>query len=653
MGTSVHKVLEVLANCKKHMQQTSDTTWTLDDVELGKIEWTTEDFLKPYSLSNEEVDTINKTRINKSTYKHECKLKYGHIRYGISLVEKLIKLSQDYYAKSWMPVDYKDTTNWTWMALDHNNGLFDPRRREIIAAEPHFDFIIDKEWTRYDYVLPNGEKSSGNLGIKGTVDLITTLPGGIIYEVVDWKGLPIETPIPTLDGWKTMGSLEIGDIVFDENGNQTKVIGKSKKKIKPCYQIEFDDTSKVICDDEHLWKLADGSIVNTLNLKPKNYINITKPLNIEAKILPIDPYVLGIWLGDGRNRTGEVCGADRFIFDEIIRRGYPIGKNMDERTTHCPTHTILGLRTPLRLLNLLHNKHIPPIYLRASFNQRLDLLRGLLDSDGNVNTVRRQAVFTNCNKRLSDDVKELLLTLGQRPYQADVNGYGFGLHVKVYPIAFKPIDINPFLLPRKANKVVPDWGHGQSDRRQIRQIELVDNMETQCIMVDSPTNTYLCTKNMVPTHNTGQRLDWASQQDNKVKTYADLQQDFQLMLYYYAARRMYPEAKQIIVTIFFIRDGGPFTMCYDNQTLEEVEDRLRSRFNEIRACTNPSMQDPSQSNFKCKYICDYYKMTSPDKEKNFCRFIHKKINEVGIEKVTNDYTSERFSIGYYEAPGEI
>jgi hypothetical protein len=151
----------------------------------------------------------------------------------------------------------------------------------------------------------------------------------------------------------------------------------------------------------------------------------------------------------------------------------------------------------------------------------------------------------------------------------------------------------------------------------------------------------------------GQRLDWASQQDNKVKTYSDLQQDFQLMLYYYAARLMYPEAKQIIVTIFFIRDGGPYTFCFDDRTLEEVENRLRDRFEEIRACTLPMMQDPSQSNFKCKYICDYFKMASPDKEKNFCRFIHDKIESDGINAVTNLYTAKDFCIGHYEAPGEV
>jgi hypothetical protein len=340
MGTATHKILECLACIKKQFDDTKDNTINFTDNELGSIgEIKIEDLLLPYPLSNEEIDIINKSRINKSTYKDECKLKYGHIRYGVSLVKKLTKLSCEHYADEWDPVDYRSVDNFVWMALGYNNGTFDPRRRNIVAAEQHFEFVIDKEWAKYELALPGGKTISGNLKIKGTVDLICSLPGGIIYEIVDIK--------------------------------------------------------------------------------------------------------------------------------------------------------------------------------------------------------------------------------------------------------------------------------------------------------------------------TGQRLDWASQQDNKVKTYADLQQDFQLMLYYYAARRMYPEAKQIIVTIFFIRDGGPFTFCFDEHTIEQVEDRLRDRFNEIKACTLPTMQDPSQSNFKCKYICDYFKMSSPDKEKNFCRFIHDKIGVDGIEKVTNDYTTEGFSIGFYEAPGEV
>ena len=71
------------------------------------------------------------------------------------------------------------------------------------------------------------------------------------------------------------------------------------------------------------------------------------------------------------------------------------------------------------------------------------------------------------------------------------------IHYSFRPI--RPVELNPFLIPRKADQVDPSWGPGNSHRRLIKKIELIDKKTTQCIMVDSPTHTYLCTENMIPT----------------------------------------------------------------------------------------------------------------------------------------------------------
>ena len=658
-GTIVHKVMEVLAQCKKTMQHgkfiksynTDAEWWEFNDEHIGVVAWTTEGFLKPYVLSNSEIDAINKTRINKQVYKHDAKIPYGTIHYGVDMVEDIFERAYEYYSKDdWKPVDKKDCRNWTWMATEYKDGMFDPRRRTIVEAEPHFDFIIDKPWAQYNWKLPNGKEISGKLGIKGTIDLITAHPGGII-EIVDWKGLPLDTPIPTPRGWTTMGKLEKGDIVFDESGKPTEVVGKSEVKNKPCYKITFDDTSTAICDNEHLWKLSTGFTYPITKLKIGDKINLAKPLKLPKQDLPIDPYVLGVWLGDGRKRNGEISCNDPPIIDEIIARGYELGKDISSKN-NCPQHTIIGLRTQLRKLDLLNNKHIPQIYLRASYKQRLDLLRGLMDSDGNVNPVRKQCVFTNCNKRLSEDTKELLLSLGQRPLISHVLNTQFDKDIDVYPVSFRPIDINPFLLSRKSKAIKEKWEYGYSNYRKIINIETVPSQPTQCIMVNSQTNTYLCTKNMIPTHNTGQRKDWGEKNEKKSeKTYAKLCQDFQLMLYYYAARKLYPDVKQIMVSIMFVRHGGPFTICMDDGVIREVEDRLCSRFQEIAACQLPAMQDATQRDFRCTRICDYYKMVAPNGD-NMCKFIHEQIQKMGIDEVTNKYTQEGFSVGTYQAPGE-
>lgn len=652
-GTIAHKVLECLAIAKQALDKDLSVEYIDLKEDIGEYRVYRDKFTDKRILDDDEILTINRTRKNKYTYKHKCHIAKGSHRNGDKIVNDLIRMSYDVYSKKcegWEPVDIKDISNFVWMALEYKHGMFDPRYRTIVAPEQPFDITIKKDWAKYDYIHPQtGEHKQGHLTIRGTMDLITKI-NDEMYEIVDWKGLPIDTPIPIPSGWTTMGGLQVGDDVFDKDGNIVKVLAKSQVKVKPCYEIEFDDTSTVICDDEHQWLLNNGNTVKTTELKVKDAISVSKPLNTQDVILPIDPYVLGQWLGDGRNKNGEICSGDPFVYEEIQRRGYTVGDNINKGNS-APSRTVFGLVTELKKLGLLHNKHIPTIYLRASFKQRLDLLRGLMDSDGNANPTRKQGVFTNCNKRLSDNVVELLLTLGQRPNQATITKWGFGLQVEVYPVHFRPIDINPFLLPRKADRIDPTWGSGESHRRMIAKITQVPDKKTQCIMVDSPSSTYLCTRHMIPTHNSGQRLDWATGQP---KDFKKLSTDFQLMLYHYAARHVFKDIKHIVVTIFFMRDGGPFTLCFDDDHLDKTEELLAERFEEIKKCQLPKMCDHTQRDFRCKSLCDYYDMASPDpKFKNFCTYAHNYTKLYGIDQATKDLTHKGHDINYYESPGGV
>ena len=397
------------------------------------------------------------------------------------------------------------------------------------------------------------------------------------------SGLPINTPIPTPNGWTTMNKLEIGDKIFDQNGDICKVIGKSKVKTKPCFKITFDDTSSVVCDNEHRWTLSDGSVKSITDLKINDKISVCKPVDYSKKELPIDPYLLGLWLGDGKNRNAELTVGDKDleILDILSKRGHKFGKLYKHPDRTVLQFTVLDTTHKLKKLNLIHNKHIPDIYLQSSYKQRIDLLRGLMDSDGSVNSVRSQCLFTNCNEKLADNVKELLLSLGQRPLKdTRVVSTNFKDNVTVYTIFFRPINrIEPFLLKRKADAVDPSWGNGRSNIRRIVKITKAKKQQTQCIMVDSPDNTYLCTRNFLPTHNTGRRLDWATGQE---KTQEKLENDPQLRIYHYAVSHLYPEIDHIIFTIYFINDGGPFSICFDKSDIPRTEDMLRQKFEIVK-----------------------------------------------------------------------
>lgn len=137
----------------------------------------------------------------------------------------------------------------------------------------------------------------------------------------------------------------------------------------------------------------------------------------------------------------------------------------------------------------------------------------------------------------------------------------------------------------------------------------------------------------------GQRKDWGT---NQIKDFEYLRKDFQLMLYNYAIRKMYPNKfENVLATIFFIRDGGPFTVDFDDSTVDVVEKKLLDRFEEIKRCDAPMMCDPTQNEQKCKSYCEYYKKQAPDGSTNFCRFIHDKIREVGIDEVVKLYKIEK------------
>lgn len=618
LGTITHAVLETLAICKKRTQFNKRSTMKITQEPLGDFSFTSAE-LSTEAFVNKVLD--RSFEFYKSNSKHN------------EFNEK----------------DYQFCYKMVWDTLNYNKGQFDPRNRKVIDTEPHFDIPINEPWAKFTFDGPDGP-ISGNLAIKGTIDLVTEMEDGTI-EVIDWKGLPVDTPIPTTTGWKTMGDLTKDDVIFDKDGNQTRIIEKSTKSFKPCYKIEFNDKTEAICDNEHLWMLDDGNVVNVKILQIGDKIDVAKPLKIKDSDLPVDPYVFGLWLGDGRCRSGEITSKDKFIFQEIESRGYQLGINSEKRFDY-ESKTVIGLTTKLKTLNVINNKHIPITYLRSSYEQRLDLLRGLMDSDGNANATRKQAVFTTCNKILSDNVKELLYSLGQRVNQSIVNrSTNFKSDVVVYPLAFRPIDINPFLLPRKAEKINIDWGNGRSDKRTITKITLMDiELETQCIMVDSPTNTYLCTPHMIPTHNTGQRLDWAT---GERKDYDKLMKDTQLLLYHYAVSKMYPKYRNSIMTIFFCRDGGPFSLAFDKEDDDKFLLYLKDMFKEIVLNQNPKPISKDRGSFKCQKLCHYYKTNWPGTEKTMCHYIENSLYEIGMDETVKKCSRPGFTIGTYKSPGEI
>ena len=105
------------------------------------------------------------------------------------------------------------------------------------------------------------------------------------------------------------------------------------------------------------------------------------------------------------------------------------------------------------------------------------------------------------------------------------------------------------------------------------------------------------------------------------------------------------------MSIFFIKDGGPYSICFDESDSQKFEKLLQKRFTEVQVNQNPKMISAEQSNWKCTKICDYFKNNWEGTDTNICRYVKQKIEKDGMKKTTEDCTRDGFSVGYYEAPG--
>ena len=397
---------------------------------------------------------------------------------------------------------------------------------------------LDIENGVYPEYLISRVSEDGKLRIAGQIDLLVKKGNKII--IADWKGLPLDTEIPTINGWSTIKDLKEGDFIFDKDGNPTKILHKSEVHHNPCYKIIFDNGDTIVADHEHRWEISFSTsnrskyhgeyktqvmtteeIADYLENLPKNRTSYDipkivnpKPLNLESKELPIDPYVLGCWLGDGSKQCGAITNETNNVLEEIQRRGYSLGDDIstEDRT---PTYTILGIYGKLKELNLINNKHIPDIYQRASYEQRLDLLRGLMDTDGYYNPKRKRFVMETSQEWQCYDFIKLLASLGIKSTKFDVVKKLNGKEFHEYSINFSTRGLNPFLM---RNQEIEYPTRDACTYRNIAAVELVETIPTQCLEVDSPSHTFLCTNKMIVTHNTNKKIDTKSYFNNKTKT---------------------------------------------------------------------------------------------------------------------------------------
>ena len=359
------------------------------------------------------------------------------------------------------------------------------------------------------------------------------------------KALSMDSGILTPDGWKLMKDIKEGDYVIASDGKPAEVLGVFPQGVKDMYRVTFDDKTSVKCSGDHMWtvrtrddrKYNKNRVVTTKDMlknvlvekgKRKNYtIDYVEPVEFNNTLKEDDlhPYLLGALIGDGYicHKSGSRIGFSSKDSDMIERIekllpitdkiqydrqcDYKILKKQDIRDKK---GYLIKTTTAKKLIDYnLYGKHsidkfIPKKYLYSSIENRIELLRGLMDTDGYTDG-SGTAEFTSISKKLADDVTELARSLGGRVTRGEKigkykNKQGNTIECnKVYRLYIR-MPINPFWLKRKAEKYITRDKHIRK-YKYICSIEKIPDEECQCIYVDHPDHLFV-TDGYNLTHNT-------------------------------------------------------------------------------------------------------------------------------------------------------
>ena len=383
---------------------------------------------------------------------------------------------------------------------------------------------------RNDIVLAPLEDGNQKYAIRSNADIVC-MTGG----TGGGKLSPLDEPVLTVNGWKQMGDIRIGDeLVAPLNREPSIVTGIYPQGVKPIYKITTSDGRTTRCGWEHLWRIHTEKQVDkyrrgclnsffiktTQEIKEEYldkgksvYLPVALPYLGKEKDLPIDPYVLGVWLGDGCSGHSviTVSNDEPDIIEKIAERldsTYHIhGRASYSNQIHQndTTRNILRNLKSLSLDVYSRERFIPQEYLHASIEQRMELLKGLMDSDGNVEEKNRFS-FSTTSTKLKDGFVELCRGLGyivgvrkdnRTRYES---GVCWDISIQTNDIIFssqKHLSKYYANLEKYKNKN-REYKH---DFIRIVSIEYIGDMEAQCIMVSNKDHLYI-TNDYIVTHNT-------------------------------------------------------------------------------------------------------------------------------------------------------
>lgn len=345
------------------------------------------------------------------------------------------------------------------------------------------------------------------------------------------KAVTLDTKVKVPGGWTTMGEVIVGTTVVAPDGSPTQVTAVYPQGEKEIFKITFFDGRSVECCDEHQWRVFVSSspsywkVMSTKELREfgrlgnkRCYVELIEPEDVSDKNLPIDPYVMGVLLGDAHigERSIELTNPEDFIIDKVATR-LPVDVELRKRakelchgvrrtTQSGAANSYLAIFKGLGLAGKLsYQKSVPDAYLHASKQQRLDLLQGLMDTDGYAGK-SGEVSFTSTSLELAQAVQYLVRSLGgiagivakQKSFLYHGERKKGRPSYNVLIRHKRPSEL--FSLPRKKERVRDDNQYAPTIKLRIDKIEHAGRKQAQCITVDHPSHLFVVT-DFIVTHN--------------------------------------------------------------------------------------------------------------------------------------------------------
>lgn len=351
------------------------------------------------------------------------------------------------------------------------------------------------------------------------------------------KALSLDTEVATPEGFKKMADIHAGSTVFGADGKPSKVIVESEIFHKPMYAVHFEDGAVVKASGDHIWtvqtkesrrrhggwfdttteQMAAGFCRDRKDGKGREYkyrVPMNAPVEYPEQDLIVDPYTLGVWLGNGSAENAVITSGDQDV-EEMIRNLEQCGHRCEaHRHSHrAPSISIDAvekkytrttgnrLKNGLRDLGVLQNKHIPEKYLHGSIRQRWELLKGLMDTDGYCSKAG-ECEFSQKSETLTDQFMELVASLGikatKKEKQIKLNGKTF----RAFIVSFYTDKAHScFKLERKHERLKDELAP-RMQAKSIVNIERIQDEPSKCIAITNDSHLYLVGRKFTATHNT-------------------------------------------------------------------------------------------------------------------------------------------------------